>query len=99
DVVAGMMFGATLAYNNIAGHYALTAKNLDAKPFTLRFASVLYFTFAFLMCHDDQYSVFSIQYYPMPSICILVNCWRWPFFTAYPFRRFFLNTVTLSPFT
>src|SRR3546814_9536620 len=32
------------------------------------------------------------------AIPSLVNCWRLPFFFLYPWRRFFLKTITLSPF-
>lgn len=50
-VVARVVFGAALPNNDVAGVYFLATKYFDPQSFAFRFATVLYFAFAFLMCH------------------------------------------------
>ena len=54
DVVAGVMLGSTLTYDDIAGDDFLTAEDLDAKALAMGFASVLGTTDAFLVCHVER---------------------------------------------
>jgi hypothetical protein len=51
-VFVGMMLGAALAHDDVAGNHLLTAKDFDPQSFTFRFATVLYFAFPLLVCHD-----------------------------------------------
>ncbi len=50
-VEAGMVLGAALANDDVAGYSQLTTVNFYAKPFAVGFASVLGTTDAFLVCH------------------------------------------------
>lgn len=51
-ILTGMVFGTALAHDDIAGNYLLTTENFDPEPFAFGLAAILYFTFAFLMCHN-----------------------------------------------
>ncbi|MFM2207482.1 MAG: hypothetical protein RL213_1457 [Bacteroidota bacterium] len=55
DIVAGHVEGAALTDDDVSGYDALSAVNLDAKTFAVRFATVLGTTYAFFMCHGTGF--------------------------------------------
>mgnify|MGYP004448535399 CR=1 FL=1 len=51
DVEAGMVNGATLTLDDVAGFSKLAAKNFHSESFAFRLTAVLRTTDAFFMCH------------------------------------------------
>ena len=51
-VLAGVVDGATLADNDVAGHALLTTENLNAKSFAFALTTVTGTTNTFFVCHD-----------------------------------------------
>jgi hypothetical protein len=68
-VFAGVVFGAALANDDVAGYYFLTAIYFNAQPLALGLAAVFYFSFAFFVCH-----VVSIEILVL-SIEMASSCW------------------------
>ena len=51
DILTRMIFGTTLANDDVARDGRLAAKNFYSQAFALRVASVLYTSFTFFVCH------------------------------------------------
>ncbi len=52
DIPARMIFGATLADDDVAGDHMLAAELLDAPALTVAVTAVATTALAFLVCHD-----------------------------------------------
>src|SRR5690606_41808960 len=56
DVVAGVVLGAALADDDVAGEHELAAVALHAEAFRFRVAAVARATTGFFVCHEDRKS-------------------------------------------
>src|SRR5687768_9969011 len=65
-ILTRVMLGSALPHNDVTSNYFLTTKHFNTKSFAFRFAAVLYFTFAFFMCHGCK-SLFFLMF----------NDWHW----------------------
>src|SRR5688572_4466755 len=61
DAVAGIIFGAALAHDDVAGEDILAAELLHAEPLALGVAAVAGRTACFLVCHDETLASISLR--------------------------------------